>query len=72
MQQHGYFINHVQQKKQDSTNTCNARFHLHKVQKQKNTIYGVKIQKAGGIMPKRSHKWNSWDDVKVLSFWSGF
>ena len=53
MQQHGYFTNNVQPKKQDSTNTCNARFHLREVQAQNNTIYVVKSQKSGGVAAKK-------------------
>lgn len=40
--------------------------------KNRKTIYGVKSQKAGGVVGKRSRKWNSWNDLKVLPFWSGF
>lgn len=61
------FTNKAQQKKQD-TAQISERFHLCRVQKQENTIHGVNTQKAGGVVGKRSHKWNSW----VLPFWSGF
>lgn len=42
----------ISQKKQDSTNTCNARFHLPEVQTQNSTTYGVKSQKSGGVAAK--------------------